>query len=111
MTGWHFHRGSFVGVHWSLWADASETETREAALSFRSLLCERWPAADEAVSEEGGFTALWEPAEAQIELYYHAPRELGSRTVPGSVQLHVDHRQRAAEQEADAAARQKIRTR
>ncbi len=100
---WHLHRGRFVGVHWFLWAGEDETETRAAAEHLRSLLSARWPAIDELADPAVGFTTLWQPRDSQIDMYYHAPRhDLGPPPTPGVVQLHVDHRDRAAAEEADA---------
>ena len=102
-TGWHLHRGQFVGVHWFLWAGEDEDATRAAAESLRTQLSARWPAIDELLSPTGGFTTLWHPADSRIDLYYHAPRnDLGPPAMPGVVQLHVDHRARADAAEAEA---------
>lgn len=106
-TGWRVHRDAFVGVHWFLWADAEETHIRAAAEELRSLLAARWPAVDELTDARGGFTALWQPGQAQVDMYYHTPRPLPGRPPAGDyvVQLHVDHRRRVEAEDAEASAR------
>ncbi|MGC3953281.1 MAG: hypothetical protein QM804_03330 [Propionicimonas sp.] len=102
-TGWQVHRDRFVGVFWFLWADQPEDDTRAAAESLRALFTARWPTVDEASGPAGGFAACWQPADAEIELYYHPPRDdPRPGLTPGVVQLAVDHRGRAAEQELEA---------
>lgn len=101
-TSWRFFRHRFVGVSWFLWADDAERETRAGAETLRSLLVSQWPMVEERSDPARGFTCLWRSGEAVVDLYFHAPRELGGRQVPGVVQLHVDHARRADALEAEA---------
>lgn len=102
-TGWHVHRDRFVGVSWFLWAQEDEDATRAAAESLRALFSAHWPAVDQHSDRVAGFTTLWEPGDCQVDFYFHAPRDHPrAGTVPGAVQLHIDHRGRAAELELEA---------
>lgn len=104
-TGWHTHRDQFVGVHWFLWTDEDDAATRAAADRLRSLLQAQWPTVEELPGPDGGFTALWQPGISQVDLYFHAHRDAPRPdAAPSTVQLHVDHRARAADEELDASA-------
>ncbi len=83
-----------------------ENDTRTAAETLRSQLARHWPVIETVSAANGGFAVLRHADGVEVDMYYHPPqREPGSVTVTGSVQLHVDHLERAAASEAQAVAR------
>ena len=85
-----------------------ENDTRTAAETLRSQLARHWPVIETVSAANGGFAVLWHADGVEVDMYCHPPqREPGSVTVtvPGSVQLHVDHLERATASEAQAVAR------
>ena len=83
-----------------------ENDTRTAAETLRSQLARHWPVIETVSAANGGFAVLRHADGVEVDMYYHLPqREPGSVAVPGSVQLHVDHLERAAASEAQAVAR------
>ncbi len=85
-----------------------ENDTRTAAETLRSQLARHWPVIETVSAANGGFAVLRHADGVEVDMYCHPPqREPGSVTVtvPGSVQLHVDHLERATASEAQAVAR------
>lgn len=83
-----------------------ENDTRTAAETLRSQLARHWPVIETVSAANGGFAVLRHADGVEVDMYYHLPqREPGSVAVPGSVQLHVDHLERATASEARAVAR------
>ncbi len=85
-----------------------ENDTRTAAETLRSQLARHWPVIETVSAANGGFAVLRHADGVEVDMYCHPPqREPGSVTVtvPGSVQLHVDHLERATASEARAVAR------
>lgn len=97
---WRVKNGQFVGLAWSFWTGEHETLTREAAERLFAGFNARFALSDELVSPGQGFSSLWRHGELQVDCYFHEPRTFQGRSIAGSVQLHLDHAARAADEEA-----------
>ena len=102
-TGWHVFEGEFVGVHWFLWEGWPRPVVEEAARDLVAAMSTAWGQPQES-SERApvGFSQLWETQGRFVEMYFYSgvpPVHVHRPDMTPSVQLHIDHAQRAEAEE------------
>ncbi len=105
-TAWHTFEDEFVGVHWFLWEGWPRSVVEDAAAEMKEVFSQACgPAASEIRSGRGDWTAYWEFNGRVIDMYFYSglpPAHLSRREMTPSVQLHVNHAQRAEAEEQQA---------
>ena len=105
-TGWHAFQDEFVGVHWFLWEGWPRSVVADAAAELKEILTRTCGPEDSRITTPIlDWTAYWEFEGRGIDMYFYSglpPAHLSRREISPSVQLHVDHAQRAEAEEAQA---------